>query len=124
MKKMADYKPCGFNILVAVEEYVNTIKKGDKYSELAGFQLSTLEQAKREQEGHFRGRVVALGPTVHIGYGGIHGETPEERAAEWGYKIGDLIHYVRYEGQQIIDEETGVIYRLIHDCAILGVCHD
>jgi co-chaperonin GroES (HSP10) len=101
-------KPNGFYVLVEMEEVEETTE--------SGIVVSTGSQKAREQGGHDVGIVLDIGPTAHRGYDGCDAETPEGRAAQWGYKIGDKVQFDRYQGKLIDDK-----YRLITDVQIKGV---
>jgi len=136
-------KPTGYYVLVKME---TLDKKDDEKIEGSNViiaapktQKENRNLAEREQKGHFRGTLVALGPTAWSGYQGIDMEniidddelvkiigsgrkiptTAEERAAQWGVKIGDVVRFQRYDG---VDE--GDEYRLVQDGHIIGVIED
>jgi hypothetical protein len=91
--------------------------------------------AEREQNGHDRGIVRAFGPTVFEGFRGIDSEmeyqepngpthirstTSEERAEQYGVKVGDQVEFNRYDGK--IPRETDYAnFRIIQDEHIIGV---
>ena len=146
-------KPAGYYVLVKME---TLDKKDDEKIEGSSViiaapktQKENRDLAEREQKGHFRGTLVALGPTAWSGYQGIDMErmadlepaeriqaagvglleslgnirktptTAEERAAQWGVKIGDVVRFQRYDG---VDE--GDEYRLVQDGHIIGVIEE
>lgn len=87
------FEPAGYYIWVELEEVE---KKTD-----SGIILATKKDHKIQQGGHDIARVLAIGPTAHLGYEGITAETSAERAAQWGYKVGDKVQITRYEGTEM-----------------------
>lgn len=106
------FKPAGFYIWVELEEVEETTA--------SGIVVATATEHKREQGGHDVAKVLGIGPTAHLGYEGIDGETAEERAAQWGYQVGDRVQITRYEGTEmrVPGHEK---QRVIPDNAIRGV---
>ncbi len=110
-------KPTGFNVLVKMGAVEQEVQSGA----LAGFKLRSDEEQDREEGGYYAGTVVAIGPTAHLGYEGCEGETAEERAKEWGYKVGDQVYFGRYAGDDHLSEIPGLEnHRLIVDKDITG----
>ena len=85
-------KPCGNQILVKREE-VELMSEG-------GIIQHTIAQQTKEEKGQNKGRVIALGPLVHDDYQDFPDHTPEGKAKFWGYEIGDLILFNRYDGNE------------------------
>ena len=142
-------KPTGYYVLVKMEvlekKDAQKIEGSSLIIAAPKTQQENRDLAEREQKGHFRGTVVAFGPTAWSGYQGIAMEikasnepgerlktagldavfgcmtptTAEERAAQWGVKIGDVVRFQRYDG---VDE--GDEYRLVQDGHIIGVIED
>jgi co-chaperonin GroES (HSP10) len=84
-------KPCGFFILIDMDE-VETMSPG-------GIELPK-SLVDTEQLGFDRGRPLAVGPTAYLAYKGAQdGKTPEERAAIWGYKLGDTVIFQKNAGK-------------------------
>jgi len=96
-------KPMGYHVLVKMGEVESEVTEGA----LAGFKLRSNEAQDREEGGYHTGTVLAIGPTAHMGYEGITAETPEERAAQWGYKVGDSVYIGRYGGDSHLSEVPG-----------------
>ena len=118
-------KPCGFYVLVRVDEVKNEVEEGA----IKGFVLSTKGELKREETGHDIGKVVAFGPTVFSGFSGISeviskdGNPEEWRALEWGVMIGDKVEFTRYDGK-IPRTEGYENHRLIQDSQIICKVED
>jgi len=106
-------RPTGYYILVKVESVAKSIEGGV----LDGFELHSNQELKREQTGNDTGTVIAIGPQAHVGFEGCDADTAEERAAQWGYIVGDVVEFMRYEGKLLEDEE----HRLIPDDKIIAV---
>lgn len=104
------YKPCGFFVLVEIEEVEDKIKEGA----LAGFVTQTVSEHKREQEGQAIGVIRAFGPTCFKGFSGCDG--PED----WGVKIGDRVEFNRYDGKKCLAKGFEN-HRLISDNNIVAV---
>ncbi len=90
-------KPLGYNLLIEFEKIETEIQDGA----LAGFQTASSEEGMRAQTGHDVGIVRAIGPTAHLGYAGCDGDSPEGRAAKWGYGLGDTIIFKSYAGNPL-----------------------
>lgn len=103
-------EPLGDKVLIELKEIE---EKSD-----SGIVLHTQHQQNREQEGQFIGTVIDLGPLIHHDVDDM-GDTPEECAATFGYKIGDVVIVHRYDG-----EKTGVPgydnHRIITGNMIIG----
>jgi len=111
-------KPTGYHVLVKMGEVEEEVKDGA----LAGFKLRSDAEQGREEGGYYVGTVIAIGPTAHMGYEGCDAETPEERAALWGYKLGDQVYIGRYAGDDHLKEIQGLEnHRIIVDKDIKGV---
>ena len=89
--------PLGYHLLIELEKIETEIQDGA----LAGFKTASAYEEGRAQSGHDVGTVIAVGPTAHKGYAGCEGATSEERAAKWGYGIGDTIVFKSYIGQPL-----------------------
>jgi len=110
-------KPTGYYVLIKMEEVKETIEEGA----LKGFQLSTGEDHKRQQDGHDVGRIEGFGPNCYRGFRGIDDNASlEERALQYGCKVGDQVEFNRYDGKQPRHLEEGN-YRIIQDEHIIGV---
>ena len=105
-------KPCGAHLLIQLEE----VKETNDGSIII---KHTKTQQEREQEGKNMGRVVALGPFLHADWDGFKSDDPKEKAKEWGYELGDLVCFARYDGIKY-DLPNCENYRLIHSSSILG----
>jgi co-chaperonin GroES (HSP10) len=109
-------KPTGFYVLVELASVDQEVKEGP----LKGMVLTSNAEHNREQTGHDCALVLAIGPTAHLGYDGIDGASPEERAQQWGYNVGDTVQMDRYQGTEI--KVPGYEnQRLVLDCSIKGV---
>ncbi len=105
-------KPTGYHILVKVEEVEETTE--------SGIVIATKTENKREQGGHDAGTVVAIGPTAYDGYAGCDGDTAQERAAMWGFQVGDKVQFERYNGK-LLDLPGMENHRVIQDSNIIAV---
>ena len=108
-------KPLGFHVLIKMEDVEQEIKEGA----LAGFQLTSDVENKREQAGHDVGVVVSFGPLAYVGWEGVEGVTAEERAQAWGVEVGDKVEFNRYDGKAI-DHPDYSGYRLMADRDLIG----
>jgi len=115
-RKTPTLRPTGYYVLVKVRTVEKEITEGD----LAGFQLYSNDEHNREQKGHDLGEVIAIGPLAHMGFDGCQGSNAEERAAEWGYKIGDTVEFARYEGK-LLEHPDYPNHRIIPDDKIIAV---
>ena len=106
-----DFKPNGYNVLLKIEE-VEEVSEG-------GIIMGTVSENKREQSGHDIGTLVAIGPTAFMAYEGCEGDSPEERAAKWGVKIGDTVQIERYQGK-LLDCSGFEHYRVVTDNYLMG----
>lgn len=102
-------KPCGWRVLVEVDEVEQTSK--------GGIVLSTPQEKNREQMGHDIGRVIEVGPTAYLGCRGC------ESHLNWGFEIGDRVEFRRYDGKLSAFDESGR-FRYINDVDIVGVLKD
>jgi len=107
------YKPCGFHVLIEMDVVDQEVTKGA----LAGFQLQSDNEQKREEDGHCIGKIVAFGPTCFKGYAGCEG--PED----WGVKLHDMVEFKRYDGKIPLQDDLKQ-YRLINDSDILMVVNN
>jgi len=106
-----DFIPNGYNVVLKIEDV-------EEYS-AGGIALGTSTEMKREQGGHDIGTLVAIGPTAFMAYEGCEGDTPEERAAKWGVRIGDTVQIERYQGK-LLDCSGFENYRVVTDNYLMG----
>mgnify|MGYP003651261860 CR=1 FL=1 len=109
-------KPCGPHILIEVLPV--------EVKSAGGIVMHSENEAKREHSGRDIGWVRALGNTAFQDLPGCTAGTPSGRAAQWGFKIGDLIEFRRYDGKipRLADKvKEYENYRLITDTDILAV---
>jgi len=108
---MLKVKPCGTQLLIKLEE-VKELSEG-------GIAMRTQTEQKREEAGQNMGRVLALGPFVHADWEGFDSDKPSDKANQWGYELGDLVFFGRYDGitPNIPGYEN---HRLINSNCILG----
>ena len=104
------YRPCGYFVLVKMDEVDDKIKEGA----LAGFVTSTKSEHVREQEGYAIGTIMAFGPTAFKGFEGC--ESPKD----WGCEVGDRVEFNRYDGKKCLADGFEN-YRLISDQNIVAV---
>lgn len=100
------YKPCGFFVLVEIEEVEETTE--------SGIVIATRNELKREQEGQAIGVIKEFGPTCFKGFSGCDG--PED----WGVSIGDRVEFNRYDGKKCLAKGFEN-HRLISDNNIVAV---
>ena len=98
-------EPTGYYVLIEMEELD---KKETGYIEGSSLIVAAPKEKKfneemgeREQNSHRIGVIKAFGPLAYYGYQGIEGDTAEQRAEEWGVKIGDSVDFNRHEGVEI-----------------------
>lgn len=91
------FEPAGFYVWVELKHVDQEVQEGV----LAGLVLTSNFEHDREQTGHDIAVVLGIGPTAHLGYAGIDADTAEQRAAQWGYKIGDTVQLARYDGVEM-----------------------
>ncbi len=109
---MMKVKPCGTQLLIKLEE-VKELSEG-------GIAMRTLTEQKREEAGQNMGRVLAFGPFVHADWEGFDSDKPVDKAKQWGYELGDLVFFSRYDG--IMPNIPGYEnHRLINSNCILGM---
>jgi co-chaperonin GroES (HSP10) len=82
--------PTGTKILVRLDEV-------EEKSE-GGIVIATPKERHREQVGQDIGVIEKFGPLAFLEWENL-GETPEERAKNYGLKIGDKVMFDRYEGK-------------------------
>ena len=112
--------PAGYYVRVSIEDVDSKIQDGA----LKGFIMEKPEDDKRLQDGHDVGILEAVGPTSFTGMNGIDEDlSPEQRAEQWGVKIGELVQFNRYDGKVPRHEEEGN-YRIIQDQHLIGVYSD
>jgi co-chaperonin GroES (HSP10) len=109
-------KAAGFYILVELKDVDQEVTEGP----LKGMVLTSNAEHNREQTGHNIAVVLDIGPTAHLGYEGINGDTPIVRASQWGYALGDTVQIDRYQGTELTvpgyDNQ-----RLVVDSCIKGI---
>lgn len=104
-------RPTGFRVLVDCTPIEEVTEGGIVLPGQTHKRMSAVENT---------GTIVAFGPTVFIGYAGIAEDAePEERAAQWGCKIGDVIQFGSYQGHRYEDNEGD--QRLVDDENIIAV---
>ena len=105
-------KPCGAQLLIKLEE-VKELSDG-------GIIKHSQTEHKREEDGQNQGRVLAIGPFVHADWEGFDSDNPADKAKQWGYEVGDLVIFSRYDGDtpDVPGYET---HRLINSNCIKGV---
>jgi co-chaperonin GroES (HSP10) len=105
-----DVIPTGTKILVRLDE-VEEVSAG-------GIVMATATERNREQIGQDVGVVELFGPMAFLEWENM-GDTPEERAATFGIKIGDKVLFDRYEGKapRVLGYEN---HRLINGICIHG----
>jgi len=103
--------PCGDRILVKLDDV--------EEKSAGGIIMATASEREREQVGQDCGVVISLGPLIFLDYEGL-GDTPEDRTASYGVKVGDRVTFDRYEGKapRVVGYER---HRLIRSMAIQGV---
>lgn len=120
-------KPCGYYVLVKMEELEEKDESFVEGSELIvaapQMQKDNRDLAEREKAGHDIGTLVALGSTAFNGFQGVTGQTAKERAEEWGVCVGDKVEFNRYDGK-IPSHPDYADYRIIQDAHIIGVIED
>ena len=81
-------RPLGYHVIIEIEE--PEAAKSDIYipPEFLQDEVTNADQ----------GVVRAIGPTCFSGMEMLDGETGEERAAQWGFKIGDTVAFKKYQG--------------------------
>ena len=109
--------PLGWNILVEMEAVEETTE--------SGIIVASKTEQKRKQGGHYAGRVVSLGPLIYLGYSYFNmDQTAAERAAMWGYAVGDLISFSRYSGKLYEDREGCEDLRYVRDTDVIAKLED
>ncbi len=109
-------KATGYYILVELKHVDQEVTEGV----LKGLVLTSPTENSREQTGHDIAVVLDIGPTAHLGYEGIDGDTAYKRAEQWGYALGDTVQIDRYQGTEL--KVPGYEHqRLVVDSCIKGV---
>lgn len=104
-------KPCGAQVLVKLQD-VQMASEG-------GIIMYSQNEHEREEKGQNKGVVIALGPLVHSDWQDFPDNTPAGKARAWGYEVGDMVLFNRYDGVEYeLPECDG--YRLINSNCILG----
>ncbi|MBE16546.1 MAG: hypothetical protein Unbinned6354contig1000_21 [Prokaryotic dsDNA virus sp.] len=101
-------KPCGYYVLVKVEEV--------EVKSASGIIIQTREGAEREFTGQCIGQVQSFGPLAFKGLAGGKCKTPKD----WGVEVGDMVEFNRYDGK-VPHAEGFSNYRLIQDEHIWAV---
>ncbi|MES2367694.1 MAG: hypothetical protein V4563_17590 [Pseudomonadota bacterium] len=103
-------KPCGYFVLVKVDEVEETTKGGIV---LPGA-LTEKEQAVVET-----GTIIDFGPTCYVGWKGCE-RTDVPAYQQWGVERGHKVEFKKFEGKPsaLPDHEN---YRYIPDTHIIGV---
>lgn len=95
---MSHPKALGYFVLIELDEVKETTK--------SGIIVHNGADLEREQRGQHKGKIVSFGPCAFAGYNGIDADTAEDRAAQWGVKLGDTVEMGRYAGEMM--EKEGV----------------
>jgi len=115
-------QPKGYYVLIKMEklaEKETEFVEGSSLIMAAPKEKKFNEQTERmEQNSHRIGVIKAFGPLCYHGYAGITGETAEERAEEWGVKVGSTVDFNRHEGQKITHNGDD-IYICVTDAMII-----
>lgn len=95
--------PAGHRVLVKLKE----IEKVEEKKSKGGIVLEIVDssQHRREQFATTDAYVMALGQNAYKGF---------DDGKPW-CKVGDLVKIAKYAGENIEDEDTGIIYRVIND---------
>lgn len=96
-----DISPCGYNVLVEMDE-VNDTSEGGVY-------LGERETA-REQAAVPSGTVLAFGPACFKNH-----DSGVNSPKDWGVKVGDKIHFPRHAYQRVEGGKSTLVYILDHD---------
>lgn len=100
------WQPAGHRVLVKLKSVGN----GEKISK-GGIILEVPKSLAAEQYATQEAEVVALGLTAYKGY---EGDEP------W-CKEGDTVRIAKYAGENMKDENTGEVYRIINDVDVVAV---
>ena len=112
-------RPTGYYVLVRMEEVKNEVLDGA----LAGFQLASGGDHKKEQKGHDVVRVLEFGPTSFVGFRGIDDDANlDARCEQYGVKVGDLVQLNRYDVTEV--RHMGEDIFLIQDEHIRGAYYE
>ena len=97
------WMPAGHRVLVKLKE----IEKVEEKKSKGGIVLEIVDesQRRREQFAITDAYVIAIGPTAYKGF---------DDGLPW-CKVGDLVKVPKYAGENIEDEDTGIVYRVIND---------
>ena len=109
------YKAVGYRVLVRAINAVSGLEVAEieRYPNLAGFEVKTEEQKKKEDNGTQFGIAASVGDGVFKA-SALGGATP--------MKEGDTVFFDRYAGVLIeIPPGSGEMYRLMNDESILSV---
>lgn len=103
--------PAGHRVLVKLK----TVETGDKKStggiiieHLAGYKAEAEQYATQEAY------VVELGPTAYRDF---------SDGNAW-CKVGDLVRIGKYRGENLKDEESGDVYRIIQDEDVVAIIEE
>lgn len=94
-------EPCGHRVLVSV---------GSVDVMSAGGIILNPDTSERDTKATQVAKVIKIGRGAFRDYGDGH---------SW-CEVGDLVRIVKYSGDDLKDEKTGVIYRIINDIDIMG----
>ena len=104
-------KPCGAQVLVKLQAV--------EMATASGIIMYSPDEHEREEKAQNKGVVMALGPLVHADWEGFSDSTPAGKARAWGYEVGDMVLFNRYDGVEYeLPECDGL--RLINSNCILG----
>lgn len=108
MKSKLPIIPVGHRILVLVD----TLGEDGSKIQKKGSVITThsTDDFEREREFQEMGTVVALGPSAY---------NMAEHGEPW-VEIGDHVLYKKYDGKKYLDEDTGKLYRIINDDAVIA----
>jgi len=82
-----EWLPCGFNVLVRLDDFENKTE--------SGIILASLSYSEIEKAGVNSGVILAFGPTAYKGFAGCNGP------ADWGVKVGDHVKFEKYVGTYV-----------------------
>ena len=104
-------KACGYYVLIEIPEKPEVkdsliiMPTGHEESEISNSDV---------------GVVRSIGPSAYSGMAAIDGKTGEDRAAQWGVKMGDKVEFTRYDGKRP-STEGYENFRFIQDQHIITV---
>jgi hypothetical protein len=118
MKKLVitDAEPCGYHVLVELQELYEQNEKGEALSDggiILGAPGNATAALKFEQDGVSVGKVLKVGKWAHKNLScGANGHK------DWGYDIGDTVSFKKHMGQKISDKPSDM-RRLLVDHEIM-----